>query len=299
MKITRITAKTHDVGGIPIARLLPNRTHRTIGAWCFLDHAGPAHFAEQEDGMQVGAHPHTNLQTFTWMLEGEVLHQDSLGNRQTIRPKQVNLMTAGTGDNHGISHTEQTPEGIKTLHAVQLWIALPTHKTIAPDFRHYPEMPEWSDKGADFVLVNGSFAGRTAPTEQHSPLLGLDIRTRQAQTLEIPAQAGWEYGVLVLKGEVEIDGQIFAQDELAKFARADTHQTLCIQVQAGSHIMLLGGEPLPHPTLIWWNFVADSQEALEKAVADWNNGHPRFGSIDLAGTKLQRLAAPELRGKVR
>ena len=217
MTITKITAKTHDVGGIPIARLLPNRTHRTIGAWCFLDHAGPAHFAEQEDGMQVGAHPHTNLQTFTWMLEGEVLHQDSLGNRQTIRPKQVNLMTAGTGDNHGISHTEQTPEGIKTLHAVQLWIALPMHKTIAPDFRHYPEMPEWSDNGANFVLVNGSFAGRTAPTEQHSPLLGLDIRTSQAQTLGIPAKAGWEYGVLVLKGEVEIDGQAFAQDELAKF----------------------------------------------------------------------------------
>ena len=97
------------------------------------------------------------------MLEGEVLHQDSLGNRQTIRPKQVNLMTAGTGDNHGISHTEQTPAGIKTLHAVQLWIALPMGKTIAPDFIHYLEMPEWSDNGADFVLVNGSFAGRTAP----------------------------------------------------------------------------------------------------------------------------------------
>ena len=192
MTITKITAKTHDVGGIPIARLLPNRAHRTIGAWCFLDHAGPAHFTEQENGMQVGAHPHTNLQTFTWMLEGEVLHQDSLGNRQTIRPKQVNLMTAGTGDHHGISHTEQTPAGIKTLHAVQLWIALPMSKTIAPDFRHYPEMPEWSDNGANFVLVNGSFAGRTAPTEQHSPLLGLDIRTRQAQTLGIPAQAGWE-----------------------------------------------------------------------------------------------------------
>ena len=203
MTITKITAKTHDVGGIPIARLLPNRAHRTIGAWCFLDHAGPAHFADQEDGMQVGAHPHTNLQTFTWMLEGEVLHQDSLGNRQTIRPKQVNLMTAGTGDHHGISHTEQTPAGIKTLYAVQLWIALPMSKTIAPDFRHYPEMPEWSDNGANFVLVNGSFAGRTAPTEQHSPLLGLDVRTRQAQTLGIPAQAGWEYGVLVLKGEVE------------------------------------------------------------------------------------------------
>ena len=105
--------------------------------------------------------------------------------------------------------------------------------------------------------------------------------------------------MLVLKGEVEIDGQMFTQDELAKFERADTAQTMHIRAQAGSHIMLLGGEPLPHPTLIWWNFVADNRDALEKAVADWNNGHARFGSIDLAGTKLQRLTAPELRGKVR
>ena len=145
----------------------------------------------------------------------------------------------------------------------------------------------------------GFRAGERQFSRPHSPLLGLDIRTRQAQTLEISAQAGWEYGVLVLKGEVEIDGQTFAQDELAKFACADTAQTLHIRAQAGSHIMLLGGEPLPRPTLIWWNFVADSREALQKAVADWNGGHPRFGSIDLAGTQLQRLAAPELHGKVR
>lgn len=299
MNIDKITAKTHDVGGIPIARLLPDRSHRTIGAWCFLDHAGPAGFGADENGMQVGAHPHTNLQTFTWMLEGEVLHRDSLGNRQTIRPKQVNLMTAGTGDAHGISHTEQTPEGIKTLHAVQLWIALPLHKAIAPGFVHYPELPQWAEHGAEFILLNGSFANRTAPTEQHSPLLGIDIKIRETQTLSVPAQAGWEYGVLVLDGAAEIDGQTFRQDELAKFQRTDTTQTLHIRAEAGSHIILLGGEPLPHPTLIWWNFVADSQESLQRAVADWNAGHPRFGSIDLDGTTLTRLKAPELKGKVR
>ncbi|WP_225748602.1 pirin family protein [Eikenella sp. Marseille-P7795] len=299
MTLQKVTAKTHDVGGIPVARLLPNRTHRTVGAWCFLDHAGPAYFAADADGMQVGAHPHTNLQTFTWMLEGELLHRDSLGSRQLIRPKQVNLMTAGTGGNHGISHTEQTPDGIRTLHAVQLWIALPMHKNIAPSFRHYPELPEWSDNSADFILVNGSFAGRTAPTEQHSPLLGLDIRFRQPATLDIPAQAGWEYGVLVLAGEAEIGGQTFVQDELAKFEHADTAQTLPIRAQAGSRILLLGGEPLPHPVRMWWNFVADSQEALVQAVADWNDGHPRFGHINLAGTQLTRLRAPELKNTIR
>ncbi|MBH5329609.1 pirin family protein [Eikenella sp. S3360] len=299
MTLHKLSAKTHDVGGIPVARLLPQRSHRTVGAWCFLDHAGPARFSADESGMQVGAHPHTNLQTFTWMLEGEILHRDSLGSRQLIRPKQVNLMTAGTGDESGISHTEQTPKGIKALHAVQLWIALPMHKAIAPAFQHYPELPEWADGGTDYILINGSLAGRTAPTEQHSPLLGADIRFREHATLCLPAQAGWEYGVLVLKGSVEIGGQTFLPDELAKFERADIQQTLSIRAAAGSHIILLGGEPLPHPTRMWWNFVADSQAALEKAVADWNSGHSRFGKIDLAGTKLKRLAAPELKNTIR
>ncbi|MFC0820474.1 pirin family protein [Moraxella marmotae] len=298
MNPIKITAKIHDVGGIPIARLLPNKDHRTIGAWCFLDHAGPAGFGEEEQGMQVGAHPHTNLQTFTWMLEGEVFHQDSLGNRQLIRPKQVNLMTAGTGE-YGISHTEQTPDGIKALHAVQLWIALPTNQEIKPDFTHYPTLPEWSQNGVDFVLTTGTFANHTAPTKQYSPLLGVDIQVAQAQMLDIPAQAGWEYGVLVLKGEVQIDGQTFTQDELAKFEPLETDSRLHIHAQAGSHIMLLGGEPLPHPTLIWWNFVADNQAALEKAVADWNSGHPRFGNIDISGTTLTRLVAPKLTAKLR
>ncbi len=133
MSVDKFLAKTKDVGGIPVARLLPQNKHRTVGAWCFLDHAGPATFSQENKGMQVGLHPHTNLQTFTWMLEGEVWHQDSLGNRQLIRPKQVNLMTAGTGNQRGISHTEQTPAGVKNLHAVQLWIALPMNQEIEPN----------------------------------------------------------------------------------------------------------------------------------------------------------------------
>lgn len=123
MNIQTLSAHTKDVGGIPVARLLPQGKRRTIGAWCFLDHADPAGFENGSDGLQVGAHPHTNLQTFTWMLEGEVWHQDSLGFRRLIRPKRINLMTAGTGSARGIAHTEQTPEGVKNLHTVQLWIA--------------------------------------------------------------------------------------------------------------------------------------------------------------------------------
>ncbi|MCP2040790.1 redox-sensitive bicupin YhaK (pirin superfamily) [Neisseria sp. HSC-16F19] len=293
MNIQTLHASTKDVGGIPVARLLPQGRRRTIGAWCFLDHAGPAQFAADAPGLQVGAHPHTNLQTFTWMLEGEVWHQDSLGFRQLIRPKQVNLMTAGTGSRRGIAHTEQTPEGIHSLHAVQLWIALPMNQEIEPDFQHYPELPEWQEDGVRYVLTTGSFQGRTAPTQQYSPLVGVDVQADTAQSLSLALEAGWEYGVLVIAGSVNAaDGTRAAADELLFFEGSADRLTL--EVAAGSHFMLLGGEPLPHPTVIWWNFVADSRAALHEAVADWNSGSPRFGAeIDLSGTGLKRLVAPE------
>lgn len=299
MNTEKYTAKTKDVGGIPVARLLPQGKRRTIGAWCFLDHAGPAEFGSDSAGLQVGAHPHTNLQTFTWMLQGEVWHQDSLGYRQLIRPRQVNLMTAGTGAGCGIAHTEQTPEGIKELHAVQLWIALPMNQTIEPAFQHYPELPEWQENGVRYVLTTGSFGGRTAPTAQHSPLIGVDMQFDQARSTAVAAQAGWEYGFLVIAGSVRVGDSVFGPDELA-FIEPNGADSFVIEAEAGSHIMLLGGEPLPHPTVIWWNFVADSREALQQAVSDWNSGSSRFGAeIDLSGTALKRLVAPEVPEGVR
>lgn len=292
MSVDKFLAKTKDVGGIPVARLLPQNKHRTVGAWCFLDHAGPAIFSQENKGMQVGLHPHTNLQTFTWMLEGEVWHQDSLGNRQLIRPKQVNLMTAGTGNQRGISHTEQTPAGVKNLHAVQLWIALPMNQEIEPNFEHYPQLPEWSDQGIDYILTTGSYQGRQAPTSQFSPLVGVDMRFQQAQAFEIERQDKFEYAILVINGTIKINGERYAKDEIAILSDcAAAQEELTLWAEQGTHIMLLGGEPLPHPTVIWWNFVADKVEDLEQAVNDWNNQHPRFGTIDLQGTELSRLTA--------
>lgn len=289
----KFTAHSKDVGGIPVARLVPQAGRRTIGAWCFLDHIGPARFEADSPGLQVGAHPHTNLQTFTWMLEGELLHRDSLGFRQVIRPGQVNLMTAGTGDAHGIAHTEQTPEGVRSLHAVQLWIALPMNQSIAPGFVHYPELPTWQEGGVRYALTTGSFQGRTAPTMQHSPLLGVDVQCQAEASLPISCQSGWEYGVLVIAGQVRIGGETFGADEQAFIAAGETQ--FAIEAEAGSHFLLLGGEPLPHPTVMWWNFVADSREALTRAVDEWNNHSPRFGEeIDLTDTPLRRLQAPEV-----
>ncbi|WKS97646.1 pirin family protein [Gallibacterium anatis] len=300
MSVDKFLAKTKDVGGIPVARLLPQNKHRTVGAWCFLDHAGPATFSQENKGMQVGLHPHTNLQTFTWMLEGEVWHQDSLGNRQLIRPKQVNLMTAGTGNQRGISHTEQTPAGVKNLHAVQLWIALPMNQEIEPNFEHYPQLPEWSDQGIDYILTTGSYQGRQAPTSQFSPLVGVDMRFQQAQAFEIERKDKFEYAILVINGTIKINGERYAKDEIAILSDcAAAQEELTLWAEQGTHIMLLGGEPLPHPTVIWWNFVADKVEDLEQAVNDWNNQHPRFGTIDLQGTELSRLTAPTIPARLK
>lgn len=299
MKTQKLLANQKDVGGIPIARLLPQGSRRTVGPWCFLDHAGPSVFEENNPGMQVGAHPHTNLQTFTWMLEGEVWHQDSLGYRQLIRPGQVNLMTAGTGDERGISHTEQTPEGVDRLHAVQLWIALPMNKQIEPAFEHYPELPTWTEDGIAHVLTTGSFGGHTAPTTQHSPMVAVDMRWERDKTVTLPAETGWEYGVLVIAGRVTVGGESVGPDELGVI-ELDGADRFELQAEAGTHLMLVGGERLPHPTLIWWNFVADTPEALSKAVEDWNSGSDRFGpDIDLSGTKLTRLEAPPVPGRLR
>ncbi len=297
MSVDKYIATTKDVGGIPVARLLPQARRKTIGAWCFLDHAGSDElkFADDSNGLQVGLHPHINLQTFTWMLQGEVWHQDSLGNRKLIRPKQVNLMTAGTGNQAGISHTEQTPEGIKDLHAVQLWIALPMNQEIKPNFEHYPTLPEWQKDGIRYILTTGQYQGYVAPTTQFSPLLGVDMQFDVTGKFDIEKQDKFEYGFLVIKGELRINGQVYSQDELAVLSDcANSDGELELWASEGTHVMLLGGEPLPHPTLIWWNFVGSNVEDLKQAVADWNNHHERFGDIALDGTALKRLVAPEV-----
>lgn len=287
MSVQRIKPRIADVGGIPVARALPNRQRRTIGSWCFLDHAGPAKFETGNPGMQVGEHPHINLQTFTWMLEGEVLHKDSLGNEQIIRRKQVNLMTAG----HGIAHTEQTPPGIDMLHAVQLWIALPlSEMRIEPAFEHYPELPEWTEGKATFTLLTGDFAGRRAPTRQFSPLVGIDIEVTGEENIELALNPEFEYGVFLVTGEAAtINGEVFELNELGFLGTGQTQ--VHIRTTGESRLMLLGGTPLDIPDFqIWWNFVGQRNDIIQ-AQKDWNAGDVRFGKVD---TDMRRLAPPEL-----
>ncbi len=279
-------ATQKDVGGIPVARLLPQAKKRTIGAWCFLDHAGPARFDAGNPGLQVGNHPHTHLQTFTWMLSGEVRHKDSLGNDCLIRPGQVNLMTAG----EGIAHTEQTPAHSHELHAVQLWIALPKEQTIPASFHHYPDLPSWENDGVRFVLTTGEFAGQRAPTLQYSPIVGVDAQMLVAGSHTLVLNPAFEYGILALRGEaLQVNGENLAVNQLMYLPCGETRVTLTSEDSA--HLMLIGGEPLDFDPVIWWNFVAPDRQGIKQAVADWNAHSPRFGEIE---TELSRLVAPEV-----
>lgn len=303
MPIQRLEARITNVGGIPIARLLPNKGKKPIGAWCFLDHAGPAEFLANDEGLQVGRHPHTNLQTFTWMLAGEILHHDSIGNKQLIRKNQVNLMTAGTGDQQGISHTEQSvfvdtggsSDAERMLHAVQLWIALPMNQQIERSFHHYPDLPCWTDNGANITLTTGRYTttdGRKylAPTLQYSPLLALDVHFTQDTQITLNLEPNFDYGILVVMGSLQFGAMAFNADELATIERNESDQ-ITLTATAGTRLMVLGAEPLPHPILLWWNFVDSTKAGIEQSIMDWNTHHPRFGDIDI---DMPRLIAPPL-----
>lgn len=286
-QIEKIEARAADLGnGMVIRRALPSRQRRMVGAWCFLDHAGPIDFAPGH-GMNVGAHPHTALQTFTWLIEGDVLHRDSLGNVQVIRPGQVNLMTAG----RGVVHTEESLPEERRLHAAQLWIALPSSVAdCEPAFDHYPDLPRWAEGGCAFTLLAGTYGGNTAPAKLYSPLVGIDVCSELGGAVELRLNPRFEYGILPLEGSIRIGTERFATDEFAYLG--DGADTLSLELAAGTRILLLGGEPFGEQIAMWWNFVGFSKEEIARAQREWESGDPRFG--DVAGHAGKRLAAPAL-----
>lgn len=286
--VQRITARGAQIGGnLSVNRVLPTRQRRLIGAWCFLDHAGPARFAAGE-GMHVGAHPHTCLQTFTWMIEGEVLHRDSLGNEQVIRPGEVNLMTAG----HGIAHTEDSLPSANALHAAQLWIALPQAQgDCAPAFAHYPDLPRWCADGAEHCLLVGDYAERSSPVQVHSALLAIDLSSAQGGPLRLALNPQFEHGILLLEGELSIGTEVFSENQLGYIGCG--HDELKMHLAPGCRAILLGGEPFADEILMFWNFVGYSKAQIAQAWRDWNAADPRFGRVPgYAGQPLEAPALP-------
>ena len=284
----RLEARTAEIGGgLTIRRALPNRHRRTVGAWCFLDHAGPMEFAAG-GGMHVGPHPHIGLQTFTWMIEGDVVHRDSLGNEQLITPGQVNLMTAGAG----IAHAEDSAPGhAGKLHAAQLWIALPEgERRRAPAFRNHPQLPLIESGGFSVRVLAGSAFGHRSPAEVYSPLVGLDLTATGRAILAVPLAGAFEHAALVLSGAASVAGEALAPGTLLYFGPG--REELALRTEGPARILLIGGTPFGEEILVWWNFVARTREEIALAARDWNAG--RFGAV--RGSPAPPLVAPDVAG---
>lgn len=296
------------VGGSTVSRALPQRSRRTIGAWCFLDHFGPS-APDASDGMAVGPHPHCGLSTVTWLIRGSGVHTDSLGSEQLIEPGQLNLMTAG----HGISHAEQTPtERYGQLHGVQFWVAQPEATRHGPPaFEHHAELPSIGIGPFGATVLLGEFGGVRSPARTDTAIVGVEFTGSGSATVEIGLDPAFEHGVVVLEGSLRVDdttGVTSGDPTLAESPLAESSVGESSVGEPGSMIyldpgtpslrvagneptrwMLIGGEPFEAPVQMWWNFVGRTRDEMTEAVTQWNAGDDRFGTVT---SGLDRIAAP-------
>jgi redox-sensitive bicupin YhaK (pirin superfamily) len=284
-----LEARKAAVGdGTEVRRLLPQRALRTVGAWCFLDHYGPDDVSTGS-GMQVPPHPHIGLQTASWLFEGLVLHRDSLGSRQLIRPGELNLMTAG----RGIAHSEESAAGRPpVLHGLQLLIALPgTDRFTEPRFEHHAHLPVVRAGGAQVTVVIGEHQGERSPANVFTPLVGLEVAVPGGDDFALPVREDFEYGVVAVDGSALVEGALIAPGLLAHLSPGLSEIRLS---PAGgrrlARFFVLGGVPFAERLLMWWNFVARTGEEIAQARDDWAAG--RFPEVH--GYPGAALAAPPL-----
>jgi redox-sensitive bicupin YhaK (pirin superfamily) len=270
-----ITARRVPLGKTTeVARALPDRQVRMIGAWCFLDHYGPEELGSSP-GMQVWAHPHTGLATVSWLLEGEIEHRDSLGSQAMVRPGELNLMTAG----YGIVHSEiSQPDRPPRLHGVQLWVALPQRdRDTAPRFEAYPELPELTWPGVRGHLLVGRLAGAESPAHVHSPLCGADLNLAPGAGLDLSVDPDFEHGVLVVAGSVTAEGTVLEVDQLVYLAPG--RNRIRLSSVTGGRVILLGGAPFGEEIVMWWNFIGRSHDEIVAYRSAWERRDPRFPPV--------------------
>ena len=262
-----------DLGAITVRRLLPRRVRRLVGPWCFLDVFGPVKQAGLKP-MDVPPHPHIGLQTVTWLLEGEIVHDDSLGFEAVARPGTVNVMTAG----EGVAHAEQTPkQNSGQLSGVQLWVALPDPvRNGAADFQHVTETPTVTLHGGMAQVFAGTLGGVVSPAIHHTPIAGADLRIHQGERLSFDVDASFEHAALLLEGDAESEGTPLAPHVLYYFGTGRTE--VAFSSPKGARLLFIGGPPFPETILMWWNFVARTPEEIARARTDWEAGL-RFGPV--------------------
>lgn len=280
------------LGELTIWRALPARGRRLIGPWCFLDRYGPLSFGDGKP-MDVAPHPHIGLQTVSWLLEGEVIHHDSIGGEGVARPGGVNVMTAGSG----ISHAEETPRSnIGRLNGLQLWVALPdAHRHIAPSFQPLREVPRLELRGGIAQLFMGAMENAVSAADSYSDGIGADLEVHRGETLTLPARADREHGVMLLDGDADVDGHPLALNTMVYLGTERSE--LVFRSTAGARVLLLGGVPFAEPVLMWWNFVARTPEEMAAARREWEEGEafgsvPQYDGPRLHAPSLMKLAAP-------
>ncbi|WP_030459359.1 pirin family protein [Kitasatospora sp. NRRL B-11411] len=271
-----------------VRRTLPQRGRTLIGAWCFVDHYGPDDVATT-GGMDVAPHPHTGLQTVSWLFSGEIEHRDSLGVHAFVRPGELNLMTAG----HGIAHSETSTAATTVLHGVQLWVALPdAHRHTARDFHHHVPAPvPLPGGGGEARVFLGTLAGDTSPVPTFTPLLGAELALPAGATTTLDIDPAFEHGLLVDQGDVLFAGTPLHPADLGHLPPGRTTLTLTNTSATPARLILLGGPPFGEDIVMWWNFIGRSTEEIVQARLDWEKG-VRFGEVQ--GYPGDRLPAPEL-----
>ncbi len=283
-----IEARVRDLGdGFRVRRLLPATGGHMVGPFIFFDHMGPVRM-DPGHGLDVRPHPHINLATVTYLFEGEILHRDSLGTQQAIRPGALNWMTAGCG----IVHSERSPAAAREtgahLHGLQLWVALPrAHEEVAPSFEHHAAdaLPALEHEGARLRVIAGSAYGATSPVQVLSPLFYVEAQLEQDAALSLPEEHAGRAAYIV-DGSVCCDGEAHGPGVMLVFHEDAPAR---IRAQEPSLVMLLGGAPLDGERHIWWNFVSSSPERIERARRDWREG--RFPKVP--GDELEFIPLPD------
>ncbi len=265
-----IEERSADIGNFLVGRLLPFRKKRMVGPFIFLDHMGPAALKDNEN-LDIGPHPHIGLSTLTYLLEGAVIHKDSIGSDIEIRPGAVNWMTAGKG----VTHSERTPDYLrhsdKNLHGFQIWVALPKElEEMEPEFFHIgaEELPEWEENGLQYKLIAGEALGRKAGVPVYSPLFFIEIKNPGAKTLPVNlgSELYGESGLYILDGHIESEGNVFEPRQIL----VAKDSTLChFNIGPQSVIYIFGGKPFDEERFIYWNFVSSDKEKLEEAKQRW------------------------------
>lgn len=281
-----ITPVTHDLGQFEVRRAIPSRARSMVGPFIFVDQFGPAQL-DLGAGMDVRPHPHIDLATVTWLFEGAIDHRDSLGSFATIRPGQVNLMTAG----RGIVHSERSPQAERDvgakLYGMQTWLALPDgREEIDPAFEAVKDLPVISDGAAKAIVIMGELWGAKAATTCHSHTIYSEILLGAGGALPIEPDAD-ERAVMLVGGEAEIDGQKLGLYELTVLK---PERDMTLSSDHGGRVMLLGGEAFASKRHVWWNFVSSSRERIQQAKEDWREG--RFPLVP--GDSEEFIPIPEV-----